>query len=150
MAGGGACSRDPVQGFLQFVRQSSARGTGNAAGAQTALSPCRDPNTFCCLSYHFGPRERMLKSWSGCVLCQDQRWMHHGVPRAEKQKPPPVHHHHHYAPTTQLPAASTAGAPAGYAMWPPVVAATAFPHAASFLPTVSHLTEASTSHPSYP
>ncbi|XP_021030991.1 uncharacterized protein C21orf58 homolog [Mus caroli] len=81
---------------------------------------------------------------------QDQRWMHHGVLRAEKQKPPPVHHHHHYAPTTQLPAASTAGAPAGYATWPPVVAATAFPHAASFLPTVSHLTEASTSHPIYP
>lgn len=81
---------------------------------------------------------------------QDQRWVHHGVPRAEKQKPPPVHHHHHYAPTTQLQAASVAGAPSGYAGWPPVVAATALPHAASFLPTVSHLTEPSTSHPSYP
>lgn len=82
---------------------------------------------------------------------QDQRWVHHGVPRAEKQKPPPVHHHHHhYAPTTQLQAASAAGAPSGYAGWPPVVAATALPHAASFLPTVSHLTEPSTSHPSYP
>ncbi|XP_028629808.1 uncharacterized protein C21orf58 homolog [Grammomys surdaster] len=81
---------------------------------------------------------------------QDQRWVHHGVPRAEKQKPPPVHHHHHYAPTTQLQAASTAGAPSGYAGWPPVVAASALPQAASFLPTVSHLTEPSTSHPSYP
>ncbi|GAB1295254.1 hypothetical protein APTSU1_001048800 [Apodemus speciosus] len=81
---------------------------------------------------------------------QDQRWMHHGAPRAEKQKPPPVHHHHHYAPTTQLQAASVAGAPSGYAGWPPVVAATALPHAASYLPTVSHLTEPSTSHPSYP
>lgn len=76
--------------------------------------------------------------------------MHHGAPRAEKQKPAPVHHHHHYAPTTQLQAASAPGAPSGYAGWPPVVAATALPHAASFLPTVSHLTEASTSHPSYP
>lgn len=81
---------------------------------------------------------------------QDQRWVHHGVLRAEKQKPPPVHHHHHYAPTTQLQAASAAGAPSGYAGWPPVVAATALPHAASFLPTVSHLPEPSTSQPSYP
>lgn len=82
---------------------------------------------------------------------QDQRWMHHGAPRAEKQKPPPVHHHHHYAPTAQLQAASAAGAPSGYAGWPPVVAATtALPHAASFLPTVSHLAEPLASHPSYP
>ncbi|XP_003500639.1 uncharacterized protein C21orf58 homolog isoform X1 [Cricetulus griseus] len=81
---------------------------------------------------------------------QDQRWAHRGVLRAEKQKPPLVHHHHHYAPPTQLQAASTSGAPAGYSVWPPVVAATALPHAASFLPTVSHLTEPTTSHPSYP
>lgn len=80
---------------------------------------------------------------------QDQRWVHHGVLRAEKQKPPPVHHHHHYAPPAQLQAAST-GAPSGYSGWPPVVAATALPHAASFLPTVSHLTEPTTSHASYP
>ncbi|MEJ1288116.1 hypothetical protein NN561_019146 [Cricetulus griseus] len=80
----------------------------------------------------------------------DQRWAHRGVLRAEKQKPPLVHHHHHYAPPTQLQAASTSGAPAGYSVWPPVVAATALPHAASFLPTVSHLTEPTTSHPSYP
>ncbi|XP_051009221.1 uncharacterized protein C21orf58 homolog [Acomys russatus] len=79
---------------------------------------------------------------------QDQQWMHHGVQRAEKPKPPPVHHHHHYAPTAQLQAVSTPGAPSGYTGWPPVVAATALPHA-SFLPTVSHLTEPSTSHPSY-
>lgn len=81
---------------------------------------------------------------------QDPRWAHHGVLRAEKQKPPPVHHHHHYAPPAQLQAASTAGAPSGYPGWPPVVAATTLPHAASFLPTVSHLTEPTTSHPSYP
>ncbi|XP_005070942.1 uncharacterized protein C21orf58 homolog isoform X4 [Mesocricetus auratus] len=81
---------------------------------------------------------------------QDQRWPHHGVLRAEKQKPPPVHHHHHYAPPTQLQAASTSGAPSGYSVWPPVVAATALPQVASFLPTVSHLTEPTTSHPSYP
>ncbi|XP_076772587.1 uncharacterized protein C21orf58 homolog isoform X2 [Arvicanthis niloticus] len=87
---------------------------------------------------------------SRAAALQDQRWVHHGVPRAEKQKPPPVHHHHHYAPTTQLQAASMAGAPSGYAGWPPVVAASVLPHAASFLPTVSHLTEPSTSLPSYP
>ncbi|KAL1771829.1 hypothetical protein HispidOSU_026896 [Sigmodon hispidus] len=80
---------------------------------------------------------------------QDQRWVHHGVLRAEKQKPPPVHHHHHYAPPAQLQAAST-GAPSGYPGWPPGAAASAFPHTASFLPTVSHITEPTTSHPSYP
>nr|XP_021508192.1 uncharacterized protein C21orf58-like [Meriones unguiculatus] len=72
-----------------------------------------------------------------------------GVLRAEKQKPPPVHHHHHYAPTTQLQAASMPGAPSGYG-WPPVVAATALPQAASFLPTMSFLTEPANSQPSNP
>ncbi|XP_074177023.1 uncharacterized protein C21orf58 homolog [Rhinolophus sinicus] len=63
------------------------------------------------------------------------------VPRAEKRKPPSVHHHHHhYAPPAPLQAVPAPGSPAPYSVWSPVVPATALPPAASFLPTVRHVT----------
>ncbi|KAF6385065.1 hypothetical protein mRhiFer1_008885 [Rhinolophus ferrumequinum] len=66
---------------------------------------------------------------------------HAAVPRAEKRKPPSVHHHHHHpAPAAPLQAVPAPGSPAPYSVWSPVVPATALPPAASFLPTVRHVT----------
>ncbi|XP_032977926.1 LOW QUALITY PROTEIN: uncharacterized protein C21orf58 homolog, partial [Rhinolophus ferrumequinum] len=86
------------------------------------------------------PQRLVALKWAAVCADLPQR-AHAAVPRAEKRKPPSVHHHHHHpAPAAPLQAVPAPGSPAPFSVWSPVVPATALPPAASFLPTVRHVT----------